>query len=327
MLKLNKYLIDNFFSGFFTLFTILFIIASMVLMIALSNMTAMLKITIWEFLYLYILSLPEIVFYTLPLTFFITAAISISKLFENSELITVLSLGISPKKIIRPFLYISILISFVLIIITFFSIPTSNILYKNFINTKKIQSQFNFSASSIGQKLGDWNIFIEKKHKKTYQNIVLYNNKKNLLITAKTAKTYRNNNYFILSLDNGKIYIQNNYKLSIIKFKNFHLNQKIDITPLSFTNIKEYLLKYKEKTNKYFIISLFPIITIFFLASISFFHNRYQKNHSITYSALISITYYMIAFITYKNLYSILFIAPSFIIIAKLIEKKRIKQF
>jgi len=327
MLKLNKYLIDNFFGSFFTLFTILFIIASMVLMITISNVTAILKINIWEFLYLYILSLPEIIFYTLPLTFFITAAISISKLFENSELITVLSLGVKPKTIIKPFIYIGASITILLLIITFFSIPTSNILYKNFINTKKIQSQFNFSASSIGQKLGEWNIFIEKKDKKIYHNIVLYSNKKNLLIVANKAKTYRKDNYFVLALTNGNVYIQKENHLSIINFKKFHLNQKIKITPLSFTNIKEYLIKYKHKTNKYFIISFFPIIAIFFLASISFFHNRYQKNYSIVYAALISVVYYLTAFATYKNLFAILFIIPIFIIISKIIERKRIKQF
>ena len=67
---LNKYLINNFFNSFFTLFSILFIIASMVLLITISNMTAVLKINLGEFIYLYILSLPEIIFYTLPLTFF-----------------------------------------------------------------------------------------------------------------------------------------------------------------------------------------------------------------------------------------------------------------
>jgi lipopolysaccharide export system permease protein len=168
-------------------------------------MTAILKITISEFLYLYVLSLPEIIFYTLPLTFFITSAIAISKLFENSELITVLALGTTPKKIVRPFLYLSIFATILLLVITFFSIPTSQILYKNFINIKKTESQFNFAPSSIGQKIGIWNIFIEKKIKNSYKNIILYNSQKNIFIHANKAKTHRENNYFILSLYNGTL--------------------------------------------------------------------------------------------------------------------------
>jgi len=327
MLKLNKYLIDNFFKSFFTLFIILFIIASMVLLLTISNMTAVLKINIWEFLYLYILSLPEIIFYTLPLTFFITAAISISKLFENSELITVLALGINPKQITKPFFYLSIFLTILLLIITFFSIPTSQILYRNFINIKKTESQFNFTPSSIGQKLGEWNIFIEKKDKNIYKNIVLYNNNKNILINAQTAKTLRKNNYFVLSLYRGSVYSQKNTQFSKINFQNLELNQKISLTKLSFNTIKEYLETYKKRTNKYLIISFFPIISFFFLASISFFHNRYQKNHSIIYGLIISVLYYAIAFGSYKKLYSILLIIPAFIFLAKLIERKRIKQF
>jgi len=327
MLKLNKYLINNFFSSFFTLFAILFIIASMVLLLAISNMTAILKINISEFMYLYILSLPEIIFYTLPITFFITAALSISKLFENSELTTVLALGISPKQIVRPFLYISIGITFILFIITFFSIPTSQILYKNFINIKKTESQFNFSPSSIGQKVGEWNIFIQKKEKNRYKDIILYNSTKNILINAKEAKTFRKGNYFVLSLYQGQLYTQNNNKISKIEFNKLNLNQKISITKLSLNTITQYLKKYKSKTNKYFLISFFPLISFFFIASISFFHNRYQNNHSIIYALAISIIYYTIVFITYRHLYAILFILPISIIIAKIIERKRIKQF
>jgi len=327
MLKLEKYLIHNFFSSFFTLFSVLFIIASMVLLLTISNMTAVLKIDIWEFLYLYILSLPEIIFYTLPITFFITSAISIAKLFENSELITVLALGVSPKQIIKPFIKMASIITILLLVITFFSIPTSNILFKNFINIKKTESQFNFTPSSIGQKLGDWDIFIKEKNKNTYNNIILYNYKKNLLIQAKKASTFRKANYFVLSLSNGTIHNNNKEKYLKVTFNQMDLNQKISITKLSLNSIAEYLKKYIKKTNKYLLISFFPIVAFFFLASISFFHNRYQKNYAIVFSLVISILYYTSVFILFKKLYAIFIIIPIFIIVAKLIEKKRIKQF
>jgi len=322
---LKKYLINNFLSSFFILFFILFVVSSMVLLLAISNMTAVLKIDIGEFLYLYLLSLPEIIFYTLPLSFFITSAISISKLFENSELITVLALGISPKTVVKPFFSLSILVTFILLIITFFSIPTSQILYKNFFNTKKIESQFNFSASSIGQKFGEWNIFINEKKGKEYSNIVMYNHKKNLFIISNKAKTFKKDNFFVLSLRDGNLYNQTD-KTTHIKFKQFDINQKINITKLSFNTINEYLKKYKKKTNKYFIISFFPIISFFFLTSISFFHNRYQKNHTIIYSGIVSIIYYAVAFVSYKNLFAILIIFPIFLVMGKL-SQKRIKQF
>jgi lipopolysaccharide export system permease protein len=325
MLKLDKYLIDSFFSSFFTLFTILFVIASMVFLLTISNMTAILKIDIFEFLYLYILSLPEIIFYTLPISFFITANFSLSKLFETSELISVLSLGISPKRILKPFFFVSIFFTFLLLIITFLSIPTSNILYKNFINIKKTKSQFNFKPSEIGQKFKNWNLFIEKKEKNNYKNIVLYNNKDNILILADSAKTYKKNNYFVLSLYNGKIYYVDK-ETNIINFKQLNLNNKINIDNLTILKITEYIKNNKGKITKYFLISLFPFVAFFFIGAISFFHNRYEKNHSITYAITISVLYYISVFGTYKHLYSI-FIVPLFILIGYIIEKKRISRF
>jgi lipopolysaccharide export system permease protein len=325
MLKLNKYLIDSFFSAFFVLFFILFTIASMVFLITISNMTAILKINIFEFLYLYILTLPEIIFYTLPLSFFITASLSIARLFETSELITVLAMGISPKKILKPFFFISLFFTLLLLIITFLSIPTSDILYKNFINIKKTKSQFNFKPAEIGQKFGNWHIFIKTKENNTYKSIVLYNNKKNILILAKKAKTYNKNNYFTLSLQNGIIYITNN-KTHIIKFKILNLNNKVQIENLNILTIVEYIKKKKYKTNRYLLISLFPIVSFFFIASISFFHNRYEKNHSIIYAIGISLIYYILVFVTYKSFYSLVLI-PLFIIIGYILEKKRIARF
>ena len=324
---LNKYLINNFFSSFWTLFSILFIIASMILLLVISNVTAMLKITISEFLYLYTLSLPEIIFFTIPLSFFITASLSISKLFENSELITVLSLGVSPKRIIEPFWKISILITLVMLFIVFLSIPGSQISYKNFFNTKKTESQFNFAPSSIGQKFGNWNIFIKNKHKNNYKNLVLYNQEKNILILSKKAKTYKKGNYFVLSLKNGFSYSTSKGKISYLKFNQLDINQKISLQNISFKTISQYLKKYKFKTNRYFIIALFPIISLFFLASISFFHNRYQKNYSLIFALVISVAYYLSAFVLSKQLWAVFVIVPIFTIIAKLLEKRRIKRF
>ncbi|NPA55781.1 MAG: LptF/LptG family permease [Epsilonproteobacteria bacterium] len=326
MNRLSRYLINNFFNGFFTLFSILFVIASMVLLITISNMTAILKVNFQEFVYLYVLTLPEIIFYTIPLSFFITATLSIARLFENSELIMLLSAGVAPKQIVRPFFFISILMTVLLLVITFFSIPTSEILYKNFINAKKIESDFNFVPSSMGQKFGNWNVFIKDKHKNKYKDIVLYNDRKHILILANKATTIRNDNYFTLALDNGRLYHKNHNKISIISFKHFNLNQKISITPITLTSIKEYITKYKTKVNKYLIISVFPMIMFFFIPSISFFHNRYQKNHAVAYSLVLSVLYYAMAFVSYKNLYAILIITPIFLTLAVL-SLKRIKRF
>ena len=154
----------------------------------------------------------------------------------------------------------------------------------------------------------------------------MFNDKENYFITAHQAKTYKKGNYFVLSLKNGNLY-KKDEKTYTLQFKKLNINQKLNIKKLSLESIKDYIIKYKKKLNKYFLISFFPIIAYFFIGGISFFHNRYQKNHSITYTLIVSIAYYTTSFITYKHLYAIFYIVPIFIIIGIIFTKKRIKRF
>ena len=327
MHKLNRYLISNFFVSFITLFFILFMIASMIFLLKLSNVTAMLKINLFEFLYLYFLSLPQIIFFTLPLTFFITSAISLAKLSENSELIVILSLGVAPSKILRPFLYISLFITSILLFITIISIPSSNILYRDFLINKKNESAFNFSASTAAQRFGDWNVFVEsKKDDGTYSNSILYNKKKNILVLADSSKIIQDPTYFRYSIFFGNLY-QMKKDFTQIKFERFDINKKLAKTKLSFTTISEYIKQKQKEFYTFLTISFFPIAIYFFLANISFFHNRYEKNHSIRYALLISIIYFVLAFALVKLLHFMLFIPILFLIVGYLIYRKRIKRF
>ena len=327
MNKLNKYLVSNFFTSFITLFFILFMVASMVFLLKLSNVTAMLKINIFEFLYLYFLSLPQIIFFTLPLTFFITSATSLAKLSENSELIVLLSLGITPSKILKPFLFISAFITAILIFISLISLPSSNILYRDFLINKKNESAFNFSTSTASQRFGNWNVFVKSKKKDgTYTNSILYNNKRNILILSDSSKIIQDPEYFRFSIFFGNLYqIKNNF--SKIQFDRLDINKKLAKTKLNFTTISQYIHKKQKDFYTFLTISFFPIAIYFFLANISFFHNRYEKNHSIIYALIISVLYFVLAFSLSKLLYVTLLVPILFFIIGYLIYNKRIKRF
>jgi lipopolysaccharide export system permease protein len=327
MSKLNKYLVSNFFVSFVTLFLILFTIASMVFLLKISNVTAVLKIDIFEFIYLYFLSLPQILFFTLPLTFFITSALSLAKLSENSELIVILSLGVTPRKILKPFLLISLFISFVLLFITVISVPSSNILYRDFLINKKNESAFNFSASSAAQKFGDWNIFVEeKKDDGSYSNSVLYNTKNEVLIISESSKIIEDTEYFRFSVFNGMLYKIND-KFNELQFKQLDINKKLEKTELNLKTISEYIKNKKKEFFTFLTISFFPVSIYFFLANISFFHNRYEKNHAITFALIISVIYFVLAFSLAKIYYLTPLIPLSFLTIGYLIYKKRIKRF
>jgi lipopolysaccharide export system permease protein len=192
---------------------------------------------------------------------------------------------------------------------------------------KKNESAFNFSASSAAQRFGDWNVFVEsKKDDGTYTNSILYNKKDNVLILANASKIIQDPIYFRFSIFFGDLYqIKDNFNQ--IKFERLDINKKLAKTKLNFTTISEYIQQKQKEFYTFLTISFFPIGIYFFLANISFFHNRYEKNHSIMYALIISISYFILAFSLVKLLHLMLFIPILFLLIGYLIYKKRIKRF
>ena len=101
MLALRDYIIKNISILFFSIFAPLFVIASVIILIKLATYTAVIQLDISEMIKLYLFLLPEILFYTLPITFFIASAITLFRLSNDNELIVVFSLGIAPKFILK----------------------------------------------------------------------------------------------------------------------------------------------------------------------------------------------------------------------------------
>ena len=69
MHRLKKYLLANLSSLFLSIFLPLFAIASVIFLIKLATYTAVIQLSVFEMLKLYSFVLPEILFYTLPVSF------------------------------------------------------------------------------------------------------------------------------------------------------------------------------------------------------------------------------------------------------------------
>jgi lipopolysaccharide export system permease protein len=158
-----------------------------------------------ELLYLYALNIPNILLYTLPVTFFIAVILNMSKLSSEYEMIVLTSFGLSPLKILNFLLPISLLVSISLLVLTLITIPQAKYLEQNFITTKKQNAQFNIKPSEYGQKFGPWNIYVEKKIKNNYQNITLLQpeDTSDTIIFAKSATIENNIDSLKLNLFDG----------------------------------------------------------------------------------------------------------------------------
>jgi len=301
MQRLKKYILSNFSALFMSIFLPLFVIASVIFLIKLSTYTAVIQLTIWEMGKLYLFILPEILFYTLPITFFIAATLSLFKLSNDNEIIVVFALGIEPgfiiKTFFKPAFILSLLLSFDFLVVA----PHTTILSKNFLSYKKSEAKFNLAASEFGNSFGNWLLYIGEKNKDgTFSKVFLFNKKQKeeILIAAKKARVINDSGILRLKLMNGEGYSYSKEKFSQINFKTMLINDtlKADLTtykqPLQYWLSKENAGRKKHVLIKDTLLSLFPMITLFLITSIGIVQVRHQKSKVYLYLFLTIVFYY-----------------------------------
>ncbi len=287
--NITKYLLRGFWPIFNTVFSILFLITSIIIIISISNITSSIHITFLELFKMYMLSLPKVLFITLSISFFIAVVSLFSKHSESQELISFFATGIKPFKLIKPFFILALFLTIINLIILLISIPYAKSAFINFKNEKKQSAKFNFQTSGVSQRFGDWNIYTAKKNKNTYEDIILYNSAKHQFIIAKTANLQNDRNYIHFILNSGNIYSLD--KQTIINFKQTIINQKIPKISYSIFRFNEYFKEFKKLFVFYLPFALLPITLIFFIPPISFFHPRIHKNRAYIYSIILIILF------------------------------------
>jgi len=313
--RLRKHISNNLYLLFLSLFMPLFAIASMIFMIKLATYTAIIQLSVLDLVKLYLFVLPEILFFTLPLTFFVAATLALFKLSNDNEVVVLFSLGIHPKKLLSIFFTPALLLSILLSFNFFVLFPHTKILSKNFVSYKKSEAKFNLSASEFGHSFGDWLLYIGKENPdETYSDVILFNksNQEEILISADNAEIINDSGILRLKLSNGNGYSYSKEKFSQIDFNTMYINDTLSTNLITHKNIIDYWMpKHKknedfveaylmnqkiEKMKKKFTInvmlSIFPIISLFLIASIGIIHIRHQKAKVYLYLFLGIAVYY-----------------------------------
>ena len=185
-MRLSNYLHSQLAISFFPIFLGLFFITSVVFLVKIVSLTSVIKMNFIELFSLYLYTVPQILLFTLPISYFLSLVISISKLSSEYEMTVITSFGVGPLNIVKKLLPITLLISIALLVITLGLIPKAKYLMNSFIDYKKNEANFNIKESEFGQKFGDWLIFIEKKEDNIYKNVKLFkkeNNKEELIVS------------------------------------------------------------------------------------------------------------------------------------------------
>lgn len=291
--RLRQYIITNLSLLFFSVFLSLLSIASIIFMIKLAKYTAVIKLDVLDLWKLYTFVLPELLFYTLPVTFFVTAVLTLSRLSTDNEMIVLFALGIKPRYILRTLFRPAAILSIVLIFDFLVVIPHAKLLSKNFVKYKAAEAKFNLSASEFGHNFNNWLLYIGKDNKNgTYGDVILFtkDKKEEIIVGAKDAEVFTKDGVFSLRLQNGQGYSYDHDTLTQIDFETMNINNMLQENYTVYRSTVDFWLHPdNRKTNiKDFIVgilsSLFPLFTLFTVLSIGIVHVRHQKGH--VYSAL-----------------------------------------
>ena len=301
MQRLKKYIIANLSILFLSIFLPLFTIASVIFLIKLATNTSVIQLSIWEMSKLYFFILPEILFYTLPVTFFIAAALSIFKLSSDNEIVVLFSLGIRPNFIVQTLLKPALLLSIVLTFDFFILFPHATVLSSNFISYKKSEAKFNLSASEFGHSFGKWLLYVGKNNPDgTYADVFLFNKnkKEEILVSAKKAQIINDSSLLRLKLTDGEGYSYSKEKFSQINFNTMFINDTMTTDLTKYRTPLHYWLSNERKESKKkmlitdILLSVFPLISLFLVVSIGTVHVRHQKGRIYLYLFLAVLTYY-----------------------------------
>ena len=301
MHRLRRYIISTFSLLFFSIFLPLFSIASVIFLIKLASYTAVIQLSLWEMFKLYLFILPEILFYTLPVTFFIAAALSLFRLSSDNEMVVLFALGIRPSFLLKTLLKPALLLTLLLAFDFFIMFPHTTVLSTNFIRYKQSEAKFNLEASEFGHNFGDWLLYIGKANKdRTYGDVALFHKeaKEEILVQAEKAEVLNEKGVLQLKLTRGRGYSYSRDKLTQMTFETMKINNVMKTDLRAYHTPLEFWLDPERRENKIkmfitdTLLSLFPVVSLFAVLSMGIAHVRHQKGYIYLWLFVSMLVYY-----------------------------------
>ena len=337
-MKLKQYLLSQFSSTFFPIFLVLYFITSIIFLVRIASMTSVITLNLGELLTLYSYNIPNILFYTMPISFFVSMVITLSKLSSEYELIVITSFGLNPTNILKTFLPVTFFMSLTLLIVSIGLIPKTKYLSQEMINQKTKEANFNIKASEFGQKFGDWLIYISKKDDKLYEEVKLFKAEKkdvDQFIIAQNARLNNSSGDLSFVLNDGKTFYFEKDKINQINYKVMHINDTLaDSDLIPFTNILDYWSLRISNNNDvaklsfYILTSIFPLISIYLVVAFGYYNPRYEKNRSVAYAIISVVGFYLIVDPLTKSvgLSSIIIVAIFWTLLSYFIYKSNVQK-
>jgi len=303
MVRVKKFILSNFTKNFLTLFLPFFVLISLQYIVGISRFSARINLSFSDFVTLFTLLIPDILFATLPLAFIAAIINTFNKLSSQNELIAIFSLSYAPMKIVRFLLPVTLLFSLLFLILSIFITPVSEQNASIFRAKKIYEEKLRILPNKLSQTFGNKHIFIQRGDSNRFEDITVFSKEKGdtQILLSKSGSVVHNKNGSYLNLNNGTLYKYKNSNFEIVNYENMKLyNQTKSYIP-SFLSIKKF---WQNNIYKFFysvMISISPLLTLLLLISLGIHNSRYERNFSTLYIFLTVVIIYIPAIAVRKS--------------------------
>ena len=304
----KAYIGNSFQRSFWTMGLTLFVISSIIVLIKVANMSVNIELGVLDFSKIYLYLLPEFIFFIIPVIFFISAVIGLSKMSLDSEILAMFSFGLKMRTLYGLYWGYAILLLIFLLILSIGIVPIASHLKNTFLEQKRLAKNINIANSSdFGQKFGDWFIFVNKDSDNALSNIVLFQNQQanEQIIIARNINMPEN---FALQLTNGKAFYIADKAITEVVYDELFLGAAFSNKNKLYSSIIEYWWRINYKPSlrsdlfSYILFSLLPLISIPAIIGIGLLKPRISKNRSVWYAFLYIFVFAIaVQIITYES--------------------------
>jgi len=300
--SVRGFILSHFGKNYLLIFLPFFSILSIVYIIRISILSNKISLNSEEIFHLFGLFLPEVFFYTIPISFIVAIISTLHSLSKESELIAIFSFGYKPLCIVKTFALPSTLTVLLMLTLSLYNIPHDMSSFEVFKTEKIKEAKFIIKPNKLGQKFGDYFLFSSHKKKNTLHDVVLFTRDKNmrLLFAADTANIENHNGIITLNLHNGTgdTFLPDRVKSisysTISFFSHPKDTSKYSKVQWSFQGIKSHPKEMAWLTY-YLFLSLSPLLVLGMTIALGITNPRHEKAHPHMFSFILILVVYMVA--------------------------------
>jgi lipopolysaccharide export system permease protein len=230
--------------------------------------------------------------------------------------------GIPPLKILAPVGGVGMGVTLLNLFFLLVTIPYAHNRFNNLKELKKEEAQFNFRSGQLSQRLGEWELFIEKGKGFGYRNIYLYNPHTSQFVVARSGELKNRGGRLELVLKDGNLYyLDQNLTASFNRMKIYH---SIKYQTISLLDLHRYWEENGKFIKTYLPVALLPLALLLFIPAISFYHPRLSSNRKPIVEGLGVLGVYLLLSQENRELVGAILIPISFFGVSIWIFRKRV---